>query len=384
MASVRAVTPRPGSVDAVLAHVAGWLLPGAPPVEPLTAPAEVDLLVERATTLRLLGPLLLVVDAGALPLPDRAVERIVARHEESLLWCLRLESRLLEIGSWFAARGIEHLVVKGSAVAHLDDADPSLRSFADLDLLVRGPDLPDAVGTLLDRGATRPYVERRPGFDRRFVKSVTVTLDDGVEVDLHRSLCDGSHGFRIPLDRLFARAVTFPLGGQEVRTLDRTHRALHAAYHGVLGSAAPPLRTVRDLGAYLSSPDLPPEVLAAEAREWRGEAVLAEAVRTAFETFDFDAPLWRDWLDEVVVDPHEADIVARQRVESGSFGRAKLTALRELAWPDRVAYAAGVALPTTAHLRSRGIRRTDVVRTAAARARDSARETAGRVRERRR
>jgi hypothetical protein len=344
------------------------------------APAEVDLLVERATTLRLLGPLLLVVDAGALTLPEPAVERIVARHEESLLWCLRLESRLLEIGSWFAARGIDHLVVKGPAVAHLDDVDPSLRSFADLDLLVPGPDVGGAVATLLDRGATRPYLERRPGFDRRFVKSVTVTFPDGIEVDLHRSLCDGTHGFRIPLDRLFDRAVTFPLGGTEVRTLDRTHRALHAAYHGVLGSAVPPLRTVRDLGAYVTSPDLPPEVLAAEAEVWRGEAVLVEAVRTVFTTLRVDAPGWGDWLDRVAVDRREADIIARQRVESGSFGRAKLTALRELGWRDRVAYATAVAVPTTAHLRSRGIRRTDVVRTATQRIGGSVRDVVGRVR----
>lgn len=373
-----------GSVDGVLAQVAGWLLPGAPPIAPLTTPTEADLLVDRATTLRLLGPLLAAVDAGALELAPSLVERVVARHEDSLLWCLHLEVRLLEIRRQLDDAGVPFLLTKGAAVARLDEVDPSLRSFVDLDLLVPGADIDRAIDVLAAHGARRAYLERRPGFDRRFVKSVTLTCPDDVEIDVHRTLCDGTHGFRIPVERLHAEATTFGVGGEEVRTLSRVHRALHAAYHGVLGSATPPLRTVRDVAAYIAAPDLPPEVLAAEAAEWRGEAVLAEAVRAAFETFDLDAPRWREWLADVVVDRREADIVARQRVESGSFGRAKLTALRELGWSDRLAYATAVALPTTAHLRSRGVRRADVVATASRRVRGAARDGLGRARERRR
>ncbi|HMS89667.1 MAG TPA: hypothetical protein PKE56_14540, partial [Acidimicrobiales bacterium] len=160
-----------------------------------------------------------------------------------------------------------------------------------------------------------------------------------------------------------------PADGERIPTLGLTHRALHAAYHGVLGSADPPLRTLRDLAAHLTSGDLPPQVLAAEAERWRGTAVLAQAVRETFATLQFEAPEWERWLADVVVDPREAAIVAAQRAESGSFGMAKVAALRELAWRDRVAYGVAVVFPTSAHLRSRGIRRGDLVRTAAARAR---------------
>ncbi len=97
--------------------------------------------------------------------------------------------------------------------------------------------------------------------------------------------------------------------------------------------------------------------------------MLAQAVRETFATLQFEAPEWERWLADVVVDPREAAIVAAQRAESGSFGMAKVAALRELAWRDRVAYGVAVVFPTSAHLRSRGIRRGDLVRTAAARAR---------------
>jgi hypothetical protein len=357
-----------GIADRVLRQVAGWLLPGAPEVEPVPATAAAEV-VTRAASARMLGPLLAVVDAGGLDLPPAALDAAQAGHEEAMRWALHLETRLLHLRRWFdAAGGVPHLVVKGPAAAHLDELDPSLRAFGDLDLLVPATHLTRAVEVLVANGGSRSYDERRPGFDRRFVKSVTVGYADDVQVDVHRTLCDGTHGFRIPVDRLFDQATTFPLGGEAVPAPGLTHRALHAAYHGVVGSAAPQLRTVRDLAHHLVDPGLGPEVLAAEAERWRGTAVLAQAVRETFGTLQFDAPAWRSWLDTVTVDPAEAAIVATQRVESGSFGRAQLTALREAGWRDRAAYLAGVAFPTSAHLRSRGLGRGDLVRTTVHRA----------------
>lgn len=356
------------TIERALAGLVGWLLPGAPPLRPLTDSAEHATLVGLADTQGVLGHLLVAVDGGAMELSPELVDLAATRHEASLIWCMKVEARLLEVNSWFADIGdIGHLVVKGPAVAHLDAQAPALRPFADLDVLVPGREFDQAVGALLNHGGARDYAERRPGFDRRFGKSVTVTLPDKVQVDVHRTLCDGTHGFRIPLGRLFDEATTFPLSGVEVSTLSHRHRALHAAYHGVLGSLVPPLRTLRDLAGYLTHPDLTPEVLAAEARVWRGEAVLAEAVAATFDVLDFDAPAWRSWLDGVEIDPAEARIVAEQRVESGSFGLAKVAALRELAPRDRLAYAVAVAVPSSAHLQSRGVGRLAVLRTAAAR-----------------
>lgn len=354
----------PPLYDPVLCQVAAWTLPGSGPIDTPSTEDAALALVERATQARLLGPLLLAVDSGTLVLTGKAVEVLVERHREAQMWCLRLEVRLLEVRSWFAeAGGVEHLVLKGSAVAHLDELDPSLRSFGDLDLLVAGADLDRAVEVLTARGATRPWAERRPGYDRRFAKSVTMTCPDGVELDLHRSLADGVHGFRIPLGRLFADPDFFDLGGDRVPALPPVHRLLHAAYHAVLGSPSPRLMSLRDLAGYLDRPSLGPELVVPEVKRWRGEAVLAPAVGLVVDTLG-PVPLpWQAWADSVAVDNAEAAVVDRQRREGSALGRGKLDALRELRTRrDRAAYALALAVPSSAHLRSRGLRRRDLLR----------------------
>ncbi len=341
----------------VVRQIAGWLLPGAPAIESLDDPALAAPVVAAATSHRLLGPLLAAVAAGDAALPDEQYQEAAREHEASMVWCLMVERRLLEVSLWFAeVGGVEHLVVKGPVVAHLDEADPSLRSFADLDLLVHGRDMDRAVRVLEQHGAERRMPERRPGFDRRFVKSVALASADGIELDIHRTLCDGAYGFRVPLERVFGSAQTFDLAGHRVAVPERRHRALHASYHAMLGTPTPPLRTLRDLAGYLTSPDLPPSVLAEEARRWRGEAVLHDAVRSTLDTLSIDIPVWRRWLDETHIPESEVDLVHRSRSET-AIPMAWST-VRELTWPDRVRFSWAVAMPSRADLEARGMTRT--------------------------
>ena len=193
---------------------------------------------ERLQQTRLIGPLLAAAASGEAELSPELEADLVERQHRALLWCIHLEVRLLEVREWFdAAGGIRHLVIKGPAVAHLDALDPSVRTFADIDLLVAGDDIDRAVDVLQRHETSVPWAERRPGFDRRFAKSTTRTFADGVELDLHRTLADGVHGHRIPLDRLFEHPDRFEIGGVPFGALSPTHRLLHAAYHLLLGSA---------------------------------------------------------------------------------------------------------------------------------------------------
>lgn len=365
------VQPRPGSVDGmrgqmpglqadagpspelILQQVAGQMLPGSPSVTPAICRQDAERLVELAKKERLLGPLLDCVDSGVLDLSETMVDRLVRSHRQAMRWCLYLERRLLEVADWFsAAGGVEFLVIKGPAVAHLDHCDPGQRSFNDLDLLVHGRDMDRAIECLERRGALRRVPERRPGFDRRFIKSVGLVCADGVELDIHRSFSGGAHGFRIRLDRVFDGADTFAVGGVDFKAPNPIHRALHASYHAVVGSNPPPLRTLRDLAGYLVSPDVSPELLVAEARRWRCETVLAEAVRATLDTLSFDANGWDRWLDDFRPDPAELAIIRRGHDPRGR--PIEWTTIRELAWRDRAAFAWAVALPSKAVLEQRG------------------------------
>lgn len=350
----------------ILRAVAVQHLPGAPAVPwpawdgPDTA-SVAEALVSLAEAKRLLGPLHLAAVSAATPLPADAMECLVRRHRAAMAWCVHLEMRLLEVRDAFdSAGGVDHLTLKGVAVSHLDEIDPSMRSFADVDLLVPGRHLDRAVAVLASLGATRPWPERRPGYDRRFAKSVTMTMADGVQFDLHRTLCDGVHGVRIPSAELFADAEQFALGGETIAALARPHRMLHAAYHAALGSAEPPLLSLRDLARYMTAADLSPDVVVPVACRWRGEAVLSVAVQATRDALAFAAPAWQRWLATAEVDPRELALVERLRRVGSSFGPAAVDLLRELPGiHDRFAYARAVLWPASAHLRARGLRRSD-------------------------
>ncbi len=319
-------------------------------------------LVDLAEGQGLLGALVDAVASGLIGLDDAAREQLAGRHEACMRWCLGIEVRLLEIGEWFdAVGGIRHVVLKGPSVAHLDEADPASRSFADLDLLVAAEDLGRAVDVLRRHGAVRPWAERRPHFDRRFAKSVTMMCPDGIEVDLHRTLVDGAHGVRVPVDELFGSTAVLTLGGAPVEVLGRPHRMLHAAYHAVLGSPTPRLASLRDLAGYFGAADLQPDRIAPTIARWRGEAVLATAIEATRAELGCEVDSWSSWLATTRIDDGERAIVSRQRLGGSSFGRHGVDVVRELpGWQTRAGYTLAALWPTDEHLRSRALRRRDL------------------------
>lgn len=354
-------------VQPILRSVAAWGLAGAPtaPEAAIRSLDEVQgrALVTGAADQRVVGLLATMARTGAAPFPDEVTEQALEAHRSALVWCLRLEVELLELHALLARAGIVPLVLKGPAAAHLDAADPSLRTFADLDLLVSGDDLPRAIAVIEATGARRMWAERRPRFDQRFTKSVTLRGPDGVEIDLHRSLCDGVHGFRIPLGDLHRDAAQVSIGGRPIGCLSRTHRVLHTAYHLALGSPVPRLMSQRDLAEHLTDPSLSVETVSAAARAWRGEAVLAAAIRSTVAELQVPLPAWERWAAALAVAPREVRIVEQQRREGSGIGRGKLDALVELpGWRDRAAYGWALVAPSRAHLHSRGRSRLDPVR----------------------
>lgn len=312
---------------------------------------------------RLTGALVEAHEQGAVVLTEEQCDRLHEAHVDALVWCLRIEDRMCTVVETLADAGVDDVrILKGPAIAHLDEDDPSRRTFGDLDLLVRGRDLDRVIAVLDVMGATRPYAERRPGFDRRFAKSVTLTFPDGVEVDLHRTLCDGVHAVRLPVDRLWERPDRFAVGGVGLATLGPTARVLHAAYHAVLGSSTPAPMSRRDLLGYLARTDATVDDIGREAERWGGTAVLTEAVRSVLDLPGVDLPGWSEWVARTTVPAAERRIVAAQRRDGSSYGPSRLRAVAEMtSWRDRVAYATAVLMPSREHLASRGLTRTSLV-----------------------
>lgn len=339
----------PVDVSHLLPVVAAHGLPGAPGF-PADLPESLAFsLVTAARSARLTGTLLRAVRAGAVALPDEAEALLVDAHRQALLWCMHLERRLLEVDDRFGAAGIPFVVVKGSAVAHLDLADPGERTWSDVDVLIAPEHIDRAVEVLEVEGSVRRYAEARPGWDRRFGKSIELVGADGVEVDLHRTLADGVFGERIPLDHLHATTDGFTLAGRPLRALSPPARVLHTAYHAVIGSATPTWANLRDLARAFSEQTVPLADVVAEAERWRGEAVLVAAVEMVRASVVVDAEAWFAWADAAVVDPRERALASRVRHGDAGVARARLDLVGELvSYRDRAAYLRGLVLPVGA------------------------------------
>lgn len=291
---------------------------------------------------------------GALPVTDEQRQAVVDEH---LLACgsvLVLEQRLLHVVAWLDDAGIDVVVLKGSALAHLDYADPSLRTFGDVDLLVRPSQLDDTIALLQDRGYARQTPQLRPGFDRRFVKSVTMIAPDGIEIDVHRTLVDGIVGHRIDLDALFRTTHAFDIAGRTIPALGREERLLHACCHAAL-AVDPRLMSVRDVAQLLIDPSTDHDRVAALAAAWGGEAVVARAVGLVRDLLaaELDDPTTTRFLSRTPATRERRELACYTDPARGHLAKVVLS-LPDLGPRDAAVLLAASLFPARAFRTSRG------------------------------
>lgn len=281
-------------------------------------------------------------------------------HRGAQVVALRLERSLLAAHEVLAAEGIDHLVLKGTAVAHLDHADPSDRDFGDTDLLVPGPRITAAATALTARGSRRLLPSAHPHLDEVFGKSITLRDADDLELDLHRTLTPGSFGLTLPLDRLWAGTERFVVGGVALAALDRPRRLLNTAVHLRLGSSAPHLSTHRDLLVQMDRGPLDETV--ALAAELRLDAVLQAAVaQVAAAGWPAPAP-YRAWAAAHAPAPADAQRLRAHLAAGDDFGVRTRSLLGDLPWRERALVVRALVLPRPEHLEARGLTRGEHLR----------------------
>ena len=144
--------------------------------------------------------------------------------------------------------GIEFRLLKGSSLPWIDYPDPQLRPTSDLDVLVPGDDLARAAEVVEALGGTLVNPEPAPGYARHVFKGLTVRLDSGLEVDLHRILAWGPFGVRVPEADLWSPGRTVDRLGRTATTLDADRTLVHLAGHLMLLGAVR-ASEVRDVAA---------------------------------------------------------------------------------------------------------------------------------------
>lgn len=336
-----------------LPAIAAYRLPGTGlslPREPLAPSAWQDV-VRGARRHRVTGALAATVHDGAMAATDAQLREATAEHRTAQLRVLLLERELVAIVGRLAGAGVDTRVLKGVAYARLDYPDPALRSFNDIDLLVRPDDIDRAFATMRAAGYRRTLAEPRPGFDRRFDKGMTLIPPTGYELDVHRTFVLGPWGVLVDLDELWRDGgESLTVAGHAVTALSLPYRLLHACYHAALGDWPLRLGSLRDVAELLrrvegsASGAHPVRAIAAR---WGVEAVLAAAVAdtTRLLGLPMTGPL-SSWARDYPPSRREEAWLALHTHENKTFAAQALATVRVLArWRDKVAYVHALALP---------------------------------------
>jgi Uncharacterised nucleotidyltransferase len=233
----------------------------------------------------LTGHLVRAIEEAALPASSQQRSAALDRHESALGLDVRLERTLLEHSADLQRARIPARVLKGPALAHTVYADPSMRSFRDIDLLVPGRQYDAAVTVLSKPGARLRYAEPRPGFNRRFGKGVCITTAEGFQIDLHRTLVAGPFGLALDPDELFTSGCAFSLGGRTLEGLDPEARFVHACIHALLGDTVPRLVPLRDVAQMLLSAAPDGDRVRQLCTRWRCGIVVQHAIELTWGTF---------------------------------------------------------------------------------------------------
>ena len=332
-----------------LLTVAGYQLPGAGrrfPDRPMDD-AGWEALLAGARHHRVTGLLNRATGDGALPATPEQLRQAREVHRGIQMRVLALEQQLPSVVELLAERGIESRVLKGSAVAHLDYAEPGLRSFVDLDVLVKAADIDRAAAELIAAGFRRTLAEPRPGFDRRFDKGMTLIPPAGYELDLHRTFVLGPWGVIMKFDRLWDEGEQFEVGGRRMLALSRGNRFIHACYHAALGNWPLRLGSLRDVAEIQRRLDGHDVATLELVRAWGVEALVAAAVSDSRRLLGVAADdELSSWARDYQPSRREVAWLALHTHADKTFAAQAVATVRVLpSWRDRVAYLRALIFP---------------------------------------
>ena len=199
----------------------------------LAASADWDEVLALAETHRLIP--FLHRHLREAPIPPSAAAELRARHRAGVHRSLLLAAELRRMLEALEAEGIPALAYKGPALAMQAYGDLSLRTFVDLDVLVRPRDVPRAAAVLAGEGYA-PALAMSPRQERHFRRLdgdyPLVHAETGTLVELHARVSSVRFCMPVETEALVDRAVPVPIGAAEVRTLGDDDLLLVLCIHG--------------------------------------------------------------------------------------------------------------------------------------------------------
>jgi hypothetical protein len=183
-----------------------------------------------------LGPLLYthLRAAGVRLAPGvkQQLQGLYLRHRRANQVRIRALGEILEA---YEVVGIQTLVLKGAALAHLVYPEPGLRPMGDIDLLVKRKEVHQAQRLLAELGfaAYLPSATDLP--DKHLLAATKQTDEFPISVEVHYDLFNQGYARPTTLEYLADKAIPFSLPGVTAYTLGYEdmlwHLCQHIAYH---------------------------------------------------------------------------------------------------------------------------------------------------------
>jgi Uncharacterised nucleotidyltransferase len=164
--------------------------------------------------------------------PAEIMQTLMEHHRNQIFFTLGMTAELFRLLELFAANEIPALIVKGPALAIQAYGDPTMRSYGDLDFLVRQRNIRRATESLQAAGfqATVPLsaidAGKIPG-QYLFCKTDTKLI-----VELHNDFTLRYFPRPLPIEEFFARQIRVCLDGHEAPTLSVEDQLVLICIHG--------------------------------------------------------------------------------------------------------------------------------------------------------
>jgi hypothetical protein len=171
-------------------------------------------------------------DESYAGVPTAVREKLRGRMRAQQIFTLSLTAELFRVLDDFAVAHLDVIPVKGPVISQIAYGDPAMRSFGDLDLLLRQQDMPAAIERMQACGFTPDFpVEtvrngKIPG-EYRFRKS-----DSGLLVELHTEKTFRHYPLPMRIDEMIARRRIVLLDGRGVPALSVEDEIVFDCVHG--------------------------------------------------------------------------------------------------------------------------------------------------------
>jgi len=247
-------------------------------------------------------------NCNAQGVPPQIHQTLVERRRILNMQTLRLTAELFRLLELFGKQGISALVIKGPALAAQAYDDPSVRTYGDLDLLVRQPDIRRATELMIASGYEAAVSLNAIDAGKIPGQYLFTKRDSKLLVELHNDLTLRYFPQPLPIDDFFAAQVRVPIDAHEAPAPSVEDELVLICVHGAKHFWER-LSWIADVAGLLSKQtDIDWERLASTARAVQSEHLLHTGLRLAVEVLRAQLP--EEVLSRVLEDTVAAKLVA--------------------------------------------------------------------------